>query len=286
VKTSFFSFVSWVLIGFGLGIALMSLILIIGGYSMEELQNAASTLNPDSALVLGWANVGHQLGAFVFPALLYYRLHRQGQWAPWFPFPKTRFLVIGALSLLIGAGCIDFFSAINLQILEGFPALSDWAHAGEEVQLQLQAALMNQSGIWGMAQVVILIALVPAFFEEYFFRGALFQWLLQWLSPWKVMILTGFIFSLVHFQFEGFLPRWAMGTFLGFLAYQTQSLWPSILAHFVNNLSGVIFFYQFNGSMKTPEDHWMSSPIWWVVSILGIFGIIYWLRKQVDARGW
>jgi membrane protease YdiL (CAAX protease family) len=100
------------------------------------------------------------------------------------------------------------------------------------------------------------------------------------------MVLTGFIFSLVHFQFEGFLPRWIMGVFLGFLAYRTQSLWPSILAHFVNNLSGILFFYQFDGSMKTPEDHWLSSPIWWGVSVLGMIGVIYWLGKNTRERGW
>ncbi len=264
----------------------MSLILIMGGYSAAELQNPTAILSPSSALLFGWANVGHQLGAFVFPSLLFYHFHRHGQWAPWMPIPRAIFLIVGALSLLIGAGCIDLFSALNLQILETSPALSEWAHAGEEVQLQLQAALMNQSDLWGMVQVVMLMALVPALFEEYFFRGALFQWLLQWLTPWKVMVLTGFIFSLVHFQFEGFLPRWIMGVFLGFLAYRTQSLWPSILAHFVNNLSGILFFYQFDGSMKTPEDHWLSSPIWWGVSVLGMIGVIYWLGKNTRERGW
>jgi hypothetical protein len=284
VKNSFLSFVGWTLTGFGLGIALMSLVLLLFGYSAHQIHDPNLAHTTAAALALGWANVGFQFGAFVFPSFIFYWLQRHSWTSPWKTLPPLPIMALGAISLLIGAGFIDLLSVINLKILETSPSLAQWAHSGETVQTELQKALMNQPQGSGILQVIIIIALVPAVFEEYFFRGALFHWLLQWLSPWKVMVITGFIFSLIHFQFEGFLSRWFMGVFLGFLAYQSQSLWPSILAHFFNNLSGIFLYYHFQGSMTAPEGHWMNSPIWWGISTVLMIGLVLWIRKVSRNR--
>lgn len=257
----------------------MSLILLFHGFSPEQLPTLATNPSPYMALALGWGNVGHQLGAFALPALFYFWIHKKPRFELLTLKCNWQFWLIGTFSMIVGAGCIDLLGEINLQILQLSPSISQWAHLGEESQIRLQQALILQPSVIGLVQVIFIMAIVPAIFEEFFFRGALFDWLLQWWSPKWVVMTTGFIFSLIHFQFEGFLPRWFMGVFLGMLVYKSGSLWPSILAHFINNFCGILLFFHFDGQLNTPNDHWMSSPTWWISSSIFMTGLILWLWK-------
>jgi len=277
VKIPFLSFVSWTLTGFGLGIALMSLLLWLNGFPPSALSDFSSLLTPQHALILGWANVGHQLGAFAFPAFLFFWFKKDHSSLTRSPSLIT--WLLGSCALLISAGVIEALSQLNLGLLSLFPTLANWAQQGEASAWQMQSALLSQPHLGGMVQVVIIMSVIPAFCEEYFFRGALFQWLLQWLSPMNVITISGFIFSLFHFQFEGFLPRWAMGMVLGYLTLRSGSLWPAIVGHFLNNLSGIFIFSHFNGKLTPPEDHWMSSPLWWILSAILLLGWYWGVRK-------
>jgi hypothetical protein len=44
-------------------------------------------------------------------------------------------------------------------------------------------------------------------------------------------------------QFQGFLPRFILGLFLGYLFYWSGSIWLPIIAHFINNAVVVSFSY-------------------------------------------
>jgi hypothetical protein len=52
--------------------------------------------------------------------------------------------------------------------------------------------------------------------------------------------ITAFIFSTMHFQFYGFIPRLLLGAFFGYLAFWSRSLWLPIFAHTLNNSMVVI----------------------------------------------
>ena len=49
-------------------------------------------------------------------------------------------------------------------------------------------------------------------------------------------MIVGLIFSLIHMEFYGLIPRWILGTCFVYLVYYTGSIWPSVLAHAINNL--------------------------------------------------
>jgi hypothetical protein len=57
------------------------------------------------------------------------------------------------------------------------------------------------------------------------------------------IVVTALFFSAFHFQFFSFLPRFILGIILGYLMYYGRSIWYPILAHFVNNAMGVIYYY-------------------------------------------
>ena len=76
------------------------------------------------------------------------------------------------------------------------------------------------------------------------FRGYLQQKICHWLDkPHFAIIITAILFSAIHMQFQGFLPRFVLGIVLGYLFYWSGSLWLPIIAHFLNNAIAVTFAY-------------------------------------------
>ena len=95
------------------------------------------------------------------------------------------------------------------------------------------------------------MALLPAVAEELTFRGVL-QNLFEvkdetlkkkgnrvHIAIWCSAIL----FSAIHMQFYGFLPRMLMGALFGYALVWTGSLWIPILMHFTNNAMAVILYF-------------------------------------------
>ena len=105
-------------------------------------------------------------------------------------------------------------------------------------------AFLQMDTIWDLFYTILVIAVVPAIGEELLFRGYLQQKLGNWLrNPHTAILITAFLFSAIHFHFQGMIPRFALGVLLGYLFYWSNSLWLPILAHFVNNAQAVIFSY-------------------------------------------
>jgi hypothetical protein len=84
---------------------------------------------------------------------------------------------------------------------------------------------------WGesLAYAFTFIVLAPLT-EEPIFRGFVLQ---AWLRRGSVVgiILAGFLFGLMHAQITPVLPITVLGIVLGLLAYRSQSILSSILAH-------------------------------------------------------
>jgi len=96
----------------------------------------------------------------------------------------------------------------------------------------------------GVFIVAILgIAVTPAIFEEIIFRGILQKGLLRHTSPKNAIIISSFMFMLMHGSVESLLYTFVFGCLLGYLAYKSGSIVPSIVFHFVNNGIAVILLY-------------------------------------------
>jgi uncharacterized protein len=95
--------------------------------------------------------------------------------------------------------------------------------------------------------LLTIISVMVVFFgpviEEIFFRGFLYSALKKSLNMTKAMVISAFIFSLLHTNVLGFAPIMALGVFLAYLREKTGSLIPSIVVHIIHNtaLTGVMF---------------------------------------------
>jgi uncharacterized protein len=107
-------------------------------------------------------------------------------------------------------------------------------------------------------------------------------------SPWAGIIITAFFFSFFHFQFFGFIPRFALGILLGAIYWYSGSLWPAIVAHFVYD--GVILVLAYmNPKMVTDANTPMIETSYlWVGALVSaaIVGALLWWMKNNSANSY
>lgn len=140
---------------------------------------------------------------------------------------------------------------------------------------------------------VIVIALLPAVFEETLFRGGLQNLLSRWFkAPIVAIIITSIIFSAIHGSYLGFFSRFALGFLLGWFYYRTGNIWLNIIAHFFNNAAAVtvLYFTSKPGIKMDPSKMDTHYPLWAglvsIAIIAGLFILFEKVSKQyIDRPG-
>lgn len=147
---------------------------------------------------------------------------------------------------------------------ESLKWLEDYFRQAEKSSIESTIQALSGDGIGILLLNLFAIALTPAVCEEMFFRGIMQNQLIDITKkPTVGIFLTAFIFSAIHLQFSGLVPRFILGLALGYLYYVSGSLWTSIAAHFTNN-AAVIFVAYFSdiSIADTPDLSSFASPIW------------------------
>jgi len=134
---------------------------------------------------------------------------------------------------------------------------------------------------------LFIIAILPAVGEEFFFRGVLQKILIRLFKSVHVAIwVTAFIFSAIHFQFFGFVPRFILGLIFGYLFFWSGTLWLPVISHFINNAVPVIMSYiQGMEKFNTPSD----TPLWKLALALPLpvaigLVILFYFRNNSKTR--
>ncbi len=125
-----------------------------------------------------------------------------------------------------------------------FGPLEQQLRQAEQMAADITSKLLDVNSFWQMMAMVIVIGVATGIGEEFFFRGGLLAPMLRsrlnrHLAVWIVAI----VFSAMHFQFYGFVPRLVLGLWLGYLLLWSRSLWVPIIAHSINNSMVVVISY-------------------------------------------
>lgn len=166
---------------------------------------------------------------------------------------------------------------LKMGLPSSFHHFESWMKEMEDSNNQTIKNLTADLGLTTLLMNFLVMAVVPAIAEEFFFRGAIQHFLTSVLkNKHIVIIITAFIFSAIHLQFYGFIPRFLLGIYLGYLAIWSGRLFLPILAHFMHNSLSLLFDYlsrQNNGV----SDEITMSQIPGIIPILIIsFGIVGW----------
>jgi len=90
---------------------------------------------------------------------------------------------------------------------------------------------------------VITMTVIPAVMEELFFRGALMTFLEDKGKIFS-LVITSLFFALVHGSLNFFVTTFFAGIILSLICLTTNSIYTSMIAHFLNNImSYFIFLY-------------------------------------------
>lgn len=163
--------------------------------------------------------------------------------------PGTPFLAIGMMALSIpGVGYLTEWMA-NIPIPE---ALSFFEVMREQSEA-IFAQLLNMNSFWEMAANIVVMAFLPAWAEEAFFRGILFGQLRRRLRSAHVAVwVTALFFAAVHLQWDQFPAIFILGGVLGYLRLYTGGIWVPAIAHFANNALSVFMAYILVQNGKDP----------------------------------
>ena len=178
-------------------------------------------------------------------------------------------LLIGVAVMFVSLPMTNLLTVWNEKMsLGAFKALEDLLQQMEEMAGDLTERMLQVDSIGGLLVNLVVIALIPASGEELTFRGVLQQALVKGCKNAHVGIfLSAAIFSFIHFQFYGFLPRMFLGLLLGYLFYYSGSLWTSILMHFVNNGSAVVVaYFEHRNQIGTSVEDFGATDSPWILA--------------------
>ena len=274
--------VSMVLGGLVLTTAASIAVALAAGMSFEALQRGdADALGSMSAGVTRLLLAVQHLFLFILPAVAtVWLFHRPAVGKPLDldAAPRPGVVPLAILFLLASFPLVNLSYQLNALI--PMPA---WATALEsEAEATLRRILEMPTPLVFVANLLV-IAILPGIGEELLFRGVVQKHAIGiFRSATAGIWVTSIVFSAIHFEFEGFLPRLVLGLVLGYLYRWTRNLWVPIAAHAFNNGLQVAIIYA-TGMDVTEFDRQSTEtlPIW--LALPGAL-IMYVLYRQLLKR--
>lgn len=202
--------------------------------------------------------------------------------------PAFIFLVVIVLAI-VAFPAVWVTGALNgaIELPEALQGLENWMRIQED---NAQALTLFMTNFDSPSQVIlgfIVIAFIAGLTEEVYFRGVvqpLFQNLTQ--NKHVAIWVTAAIFSAIHLQFYGFIPRMLLGALFGYLYVYTNNIIVPIWAHILNNgLTLCMVLFIDKEMLNTPKmegnDFITMIPLG-IVSFLLCFGILRYIKIQME----
>jgi membrane protease YdiL (CAAX protease family) len=191
---------------------------------------------------------------------------------------------IGAVVLTFAFGpFLDLTYRLNEWMLVEGSTIHTMAAGLEAEAARVTEAMLQMGSTGKFLATLVAVAVMPALFEELAFRGALQPLFAKWSGSIHVGIwVSAALFSAVHFQFFGFIPRMLLGAGFGYLVVASGSIWPAILGHFVNNATAVTAAWYFGPEwiqegMNPSEGSWELSD--WGTTIVFAAVLVFGISK-------
>ncbi|MBN2103399.1 CPBP family intramembrane metalloprotease [bacterium] len=180
--------------------------------------------------------------------------------ANWTAFLGTVFTGIGALGVMV------WVSRLQMEI---FPEYQELVESMEKILNISTTPLHPAIGLF-------IFAFSPAICEEMLFRGLLLSSLKKHMPGWMVIVFVGFLFGVFHVHLYRIVPTALLGILFTYIVFRTGSIWPSILAHFINNS---VVYLLVNSPTLVEKIPWLIGESWptlkatLIMITLMIFGI-------------
>lgn len=130
------------------------------------------------------------------------------------------------------------------------------------------------TSVYELIAMIIIIGVMPAFFEEFLFRGIVYGSMAE-INTKAAAVFSAVMFAILHADIYGFFGYLVMGLVLAFVLRRTGSLWAAMVFHFTNNVTAIMLGF-FN-------DELLYSPVatitMFVAGVIGFIAAVIALRK-------
>lgn len=258
---------------------------ISGGYTIIEYKDPAAWNNPAFVNAMKIFQMIYSFMGFLVPGLLLAYLTHPEPVTYLGLRQKPRFtqLLLALLVIFCSLPLVGALSEWN----QTWPLPQSLRDMEKEMGEQTKR-LLDMPNIGSLVLNLFMLALLPAVAEEVLFRGVLQRLLTPLVkNGWLAALVTGIIFSFIHLQFLGFMPRFLLGFLMGAIYFVTGNLWLSIAGHFLNNGLQVVLVYLYQIKLisydATKDEH---VPLYFVFISVVVTGILLWqLRQRAKLAG-
>lgn len=268
----------------------VSLVVAIPAFGIDTMLNIATAdmNDPQNVIILKYFQVVQSIGVFIVPPFILAWLFH-GEISTYLMLNKRLNFAAILLVVLLGFAAMPFINLTgelnsNLHLPEWLSGIETWMKNTEEKAAELTKTFLKVDGFPGLLFNIFMIAVLPAIGEELLFRGVIQRIFTRWTKNSHLGIwIAATLFSALHMQFFGFIPRLLLGALFGYLLLWSGSMWLPIAAHFVNNAVAVIGMYMIDKGTITSEFEEIGSTgdsIYLAVVSVVFVALLLWLIKR------
>jgi len=199
----------------------------------------------------------------------------------------TFFVIIGIVVFFMGFNSIIIEWNANIDLPDSMQRFENWARRNEDMAMEVTKFLTVFDTPSEFLTGLLVIAVFAGVGEELVFRGLLQPALHRATKNIHVAIwVSAILFSALHMQFFGFVPRVLLGALFGYLYYWSGNLAVPMFAHFVNNAFSVIAMYAVQKGVTDVDVESTEGYSWPVVITFTLCAalLLYYFKKQFDIK--
>jgi len=240
-------------------VVLFAAMILVLPFTGIEILTRLGDFSAENLNLQRYMQVMSHIGLFIIPAAIFAMLVGRNlfKYYDGDRIPNYRGIIFSALIIVAAVPMVYFLMELNQQLSlpDSMSRIENWMRQAEDAAEVVTEQFLNVAGIQALLFNLFMIAIIPAIGEELIFRGAVQRILHQWTKNIHIsVIIAAFLFSAMHFQFFGFLPRFVLGILLGYMFVLTGNIWVPIFAHFFNNAMGVMLYYvAYNSEILDPD---------------------------------
>ena len=249
-----------------------------------DINNLTALMQNTDAMIL--MQIISAIGMFILPVFIYVKSFEAA------PLHFLKINKVPSLRAILFTIVIFFMANFVLDLLVKLMYLIPFENMNSEwVKTMLQAEIDNETTLKSFLDfksplkfivVFFMMAILPAVGEELTFRGVLMNLVHENSKNYITAILvSAFVFALIHLQLHNFLALFFMGLVLGYVYFLTKNLWVAIIAHLFNNGIIVVMSYLNNINMLS-FDFSEKDDMPLIVSIFGaiLFFVSFYFYKK------
>jgi len=259
---------------------ILGMFILFLGFDMDSLYKSANTIRMSQAVTTTCM--------FLLPsiAFAYICYQKPKQFLKLAPEKDWHILLLAVLIIVCiqpFANCLSYYNQ-QMVFPESLQSLEEWMRRQEDASQRVFKLLFAERSVMDIVFNLLLVSVLAGVAEEFFFRGCLQQIMRKITGSGHAAVwITAIIFSIIHFQFYGFIPRVILGALLGYLFLWSSRLWVPVIVHMLHNAIVAIISYVYHDVPEAQQIEFFSLERNWILILFSILStglLLYFFKKR------